>query len=274
MKIAATASRRARRVAEIGFLAGLGFFCSASFRTAARWAASRALRFGFLLRLPFHLGAAQKHCFSLPLFRFRLLRAPSRRRLSSRLSRTTPVRTSWVSSTRRVSPRRGAVQETALDEFVQRSRRSTAFAEFLLGALELHVVAITVGRQKLFLDENPATRGLPGEASLVVVVRESARCFCSTRSALIWERPLAMRWPLSSLQKRLSSAGSISSSRKPCSLRYPPLNLALPSRGDEPDNLLADFARDKLCARQDHSVERLLAAHRASGACGCARSTG
>jgi hypothetical protein len=37
--------------------------------------------------------------------------------------------------------------------------------------------------------------------------------------------------------------------------------LALPSRGDEADNLLADFARDELAAGQDDGIERLLAVH-------------
>ena len=38
-------------------------------------------------------------------------------------------------------------------------------------------------------------------------------------------------------------------------------NVALPGRGYEAHNLLTDFARDKLRARQDHGVERLLAVH-------------
>ena len=57
---------------RIGFLAGLGFFLQRFIQDGSALGSLASTCFGFLLRLPFHLGAAQKHCFSLPLFRFRL----------------------------------------------------------------------------------------------------------------------------------------------------------------------------------------------------------
>src|SRR4029077_4622693 len=134
----------------------------------------------------------------------------------------------------------GAMQETTFDQFVQRSCRSAAFAEFLIGALEPHVIAIAVGSQKLFFDEDPGSRGLPGKASRIIVFENLLAALLDKIGGDLREascNALAVEFAAEKAQQRRLDI-ELEQSPLPGANR---LFLAPSGRGDEADNLLADF---------------------------------